>query len=52
MGWGQLVSEIDCYTREIVSWNPSNRCRTGEGIEDWRLRIRAQRQRAVHGAIR
>jgi len=29
-GWAYLVSVIDCYTREIVSWNLSNPCRTDE----------------------
>jgi len=33
VGWAHLVSVIDCYTREIVSWNPSNRCRTGEALD-------------------
>src|SRR5437016_2687189 len=28
VGWAYLVSVIDCYTREIVGWNLSHRCRT------------------------
>ena len=30
VGWGYLVSVIDCCTREIVGWNLSARCRTDE----------------------
>jgi putative transposase len=33
VAWAYLVSVIDCHLREIVSWNPSNRCRTGEGLD-------------------
>jgi putative transposase len=32
VGWGYLVSVIDCCTREIVSWNLSHRCRTEEAL--------------------
>ena len=32
-GWAYLVSVIDCCTREIVSWNLSNRCRTEEALD-------------------
>ena len=31
-GWLYLVSLIDCFTREIVGWDLSNRCRTQEAI--------------------
>jgi putative transposase len=30
--WAYLVSVIDCCTREIVGWDLSNRCRTGEAL--------------------
>jgi putative transposase len=33
VGWAYLVSVIDCCTREIVSWNLSNRCRTEEALD-------------------
>ncbi len=32
VGWAYLVSVIDCYTREIVGWDLSNRCRTEEAL--------------------
>ena len=32
VGWAYLVSVIDCYTREIVGWNLSNRCRTEDAL--------------------
>jgi putative transposase len=32
VGWGYLVSVIDCCTREIVGWNLSHRCRTEEAL--------------------
>lgn len=31
-GWSYLVSVIDCCTREIVGWDLSLRCRTGEAL--------------------
>jgi putative transposase len=31
-GWSYLVSVIDCFTREIVGWDLSLRCRTGEAL--------------------
>jgi len=31
-GWSYLVSIIDCCTREIVGWDLSLRCRTGEAL--------------------
>ena len=33
VGWAYLVSVIDCCTREIVSWNLSQRCRTEEALD-------------------
>jgi len=33
VGWAYLVSVIDCCTREILSWNLSQRCRTEEALE-------------------
>ncbi len=32
VGWAYLVSVIDCYTREIVGWDLSTRCRTEEAL--------------------
>lgn len=32
VGWGYLVSVIDCCTREIVGWNLSHRCRTEQAL--------------------
>jgi putative transposase len=32
VGWGYLVSVIDCCTREIVGWNLSHRCRAEEAL--------------------
>jgi putative transposase len=32
VGWAYLVSVIDCYTREIVGGDLSNRCRTEEAL--------------------
>jgi putative transposase len=32
VGWAYLVSVIDCFTREIVGWDLSNRCRTEEAL--------------------
>ena len=32
VGWAYLVSVIDCYTREIVGWDLSTRCRTQEAL--------------------
>jgi putative transposase len=32
VGWAYLVSVIDCYTREIVGWDLSARCRTDEAL--------------------
>ena len=32
VGWAYLVSVIDCYTREIVGWDLSNRCRTEDAL--------------------
>jgi len=31
-GWVYLVVYMDCYTREIVSWGISDRCRTQESL--------------------
>jgi putative transposase len=31
-GWAFLVSAIDCYTREIVGWHLSPRCRTVDAL--------------------
>jgi putative transposase len=33
IGWAYLVSVIDCCTREIISWNLSDRCRTEEALD-------------------
>jgi putative transposase len=33
VGWAYLVSVIDCCTREILSWNLSQRCRTEEALD-------------------
>jgi putative transposase len=32
VGWSYRVSVIDCCTREIVGWNLSLRCRSGEAL--------------------
>ena len=32
VGWAYLVCVIDCCTREIVGWNLSHRCRTGDAL--------------------
>jgi putative transposase len=32
VGWAYLVSAIDCYTREIVGWTLSHRCRTEDAL--------------------
>jgi putative transposase len=32
VGWTDLVSVIDCCTREIVGWNLSHRCRTEDAL--------------------
>jgi putative transposase len=32
VGWSYLVSVIDCCTREIVGWDLSLRCRSGEAL--------------------
>ena len=32
VGWACLVSVIDCFTREIVGWNLSHRCRTEDAL--------------------
>lgn len=32
VGWTYLVEVIDCYTREIVGWDLSRRCRTEEAL--------------------
>ncbi len=31
-GWAYLVSIIDCFTREIVGWDLSSRCRTDDAL--------------------
>jgi putative transposase len=31
-GWEYLASVIDCYTREIVGWDLSRRCRTEDAL--------------------
>ena len=33
VGWAYLVCVIDCCTREILSWNLSQRCRTEEALD-------------------
>jgi putative transposase len=35
-GWSYLVSVIDCCTREIVGWNLSLRCRSGDVLSSAR----------------
>jgi len=42
VGWAYLVSVIDCCTREIVSWNLSNRCRTEEALDAVELAVLAR----------
>src|ERR1700747_3858904 len=32
LGWANLVCVIDCWTREIVGWNLSHRCRTEDAL--------------------
>jgi len=32
LGWAYLVSVIDCCTREIMSWNLSQRCRAEDAL--------------------
>jgi putative transposase len=33
VGWCYLMAIIDCYTREIVSWSLTTRCRATEAID-------------------